>query len=64
MEFIMEAPEKLNTDYSQLPPPADCLQQRGHCWAIHSLQEPGCRPSGDSELGLEEMVLAALPTLY
>ena len=23
----MEAPEKLNTDYGQLPPPAECLQQ-------------------------------------
>lgn len=33
MEFIMEAPEKLNTDYGQLLPPAECLQWEGCCWA-------------------------------
>lgn len=40
MEFIMEAPEKLNTDYGQLPPPAG-LQQEVPLGSPHPLQEPG-----------------------
>lgn len=36
MEFIMETQEKLNTDYGQPPPPAECLQWEQCCPAPSS----------------------------
>lgn len=41
IEFIMEALEKLNTDYSQPPPPDECLQREQCTGLPGTLQEPG-----------------------
>lgn len=41
MEFIMEALEKLNTDYGQLPPPTECLLREPCLGLTHLLLEPG-----------------------
>ena len=58
MEFIMEALEKLNADYGQLPPPppAECLLREQCLGLPRPLQEPGL-------LALEGWVKAETPSV-
>lgn len=50
MEFIMEAPQKLNTDYGQLPPPAG-LQKEVPLGSLTPSRSLVCRPGVLSQDG-------------